>query len=411
MLHTTKLGGLSLALAGGSLLLGTFAARPTDAGMSKDKRLAVMKAVALLVTLAQKDGKILGPASIGSGTVVTAKGHIFTANHVISFDHSLPDGITIAPEMYVFMTPQNNADPVPVCTFNPSHMPHDAELDIAMVMCEHDLKGNAWSPGSVTWARVPLGDPAAMTQGDDLWIFGYPGAGQDPRKKSPLPTMNVSQGKFAGVVNERDSETTHHISWVKTDAEISGGNSGGCSTDDEGNYLGSPNEVHTDVRDSHNGDGGTLGHVGFIRPTNLFKPYHDMALQGWTPGEPPADTSAQPSGDGVVVIGNVASSETGDPVARVVVVVFKEGVTSKQVRDAKSFTDLMLTFGLTEANGKFSMKAKIPKGTYSMAVVGQGYKVIIDDNALVIDGETPPTYRPWRTLEVTRCSSGTDCIE
>jgi hypothetical protein len=91
--------------------------------------------------------------------------------------------------------------------------------------------------------------------------------------------------------------------------------------------------------------------------------------------------------------------------------VFKEGVTSKQVRDAKSFTDLMLTFGLTEANGKFSMKAKIPKGTYSMAVVGQGYKVIIDDNALVIDGETPPTYRPWRTLEVTRCSSGTDCIE
>src|SRR5262245_61273700 len=105
MLQTTKLGGLALVLAGGALAMATLAARPTDAAMTKQKRISVMKAVVLLVSVAQKDGKILGPASIGSGTSVTSRGHIFTANHVIHGSQRLPDGITLLPEMYVFITP------------------------------------------------------------------------------------------------------------------------------------------------------------------------------------------------------------------------------------------------------------------------------------------------------------------
>ena len=424
MLKTGKLSGLSLVLAGASLVLGTLVTSPSDAAMSKEKRLSVMKAVPLLVTLAQKDGKILGPASFGSGTTVTPRGHILTANHVISGTPSLPAGITVLPEMYVFLTPENNADPVPVCTFNPSHMLHDAELDIAMVMCEHDLKGNAWDPSSMQWPTVALGDPASMTQGDDLWIFGYPGAGQDPRKRGVLPTMNVSEGKFAGVVNERDSETTHHISWVKTDAEISGGNSGGCSTDDEGNYLGSPNEVHTDVR----GDGGTLGHVGFIRPTNLFKPYVDMAAKGWVPGDSSSDDPAKPDnpaqpdnparpakpahipGKGVVVTGGVVSADTGEPVADVIVVVFKKGITAKRALAAKSPGDLIFTHGRSDADGQFTLETKVPKGTYTVSVIGQGYKLVLEDKALVINDKTPATYRAWDKIAVTRCTSGADCV-
>jgi hypothetical protein len=316
--------------------------------------------------------------------------------------------------MYVFVTPENNADPVPLCKFNPSHMPRDPVLDIAMVMCEHDLKGNAWDPGALSWPVVGLGDPAAMTQGDDLWIFGYPGAGLDPRKKSTevfvLPTMNVSEGKFAGVVNERDTETTHHISWVKTDAEISGGNSGGCATDDDGNYLGSPTEVHTDVRDARNGDGGTLGHVGFIRPTNLFKPYVDMAANGWVPGEGGADTPEARAGEGVVVTGVVVSADTGEPIAGLLIVVFKDGVTAKQVMHAKAPADLMLTRGESDADGQFTLATKVPRGSYTVAVIGQGYKPLIDDDALVVDDRTPATYRAWNKIAVTRCASG-DCVK
>ncbi len=404
MLTTTKLGGLSLALAGGALALGTFASRPGDAAMSKDKRRAIMKAVPLLVTLVQKEGKILGIASFGSGTTMTPKGHIFTANHVIDWNHPLPGGITVVPEMYVYVTPDNNADPIPVCTFNPRHMPHDPVLDIAMVMCEHDLKGNAWSPGSLSWPVVSLGDPASMTQGDDLWIFGYPGAGLDPRKKTSelfvLPTMNVSEGKFAGVVNERD-DAGHHISWVKTDAEISGGNSGGCATDDDGNYLGAPTEVHTDVRDSRNGDGGTLGHVGFIRPTNLFKPYADMAAKGWVPSDTPGD-DLQPGGEGVAVSGSVVSADTGEPIAGLLIIVFKAGISARKVMVSDSPADLMLTRGESDAQGQFTLMTKVPKGSYTVAVIGQGYKPLIDDDALVVDDRTPPKYRAWNKIAVKR---------
>jgi hypothetical protein len=415
-MNILRLGGVSLALAGGALALGTLASRPTDAAMSKDKRREIVKAVPLLVTLVQKEGKILGIAGFGSGTTISPKGHILTANHVISFRHPLPEGITVVPDMYVFVTPENNADPMPICTFNPSHMPRDPELDIAMVMCERDLKGNPWDPSSMKWSTVALGDPASMTQGDDIWIFGYPGAGQDPRKKGSevflLPTMNVSAGKFAGVINEQDSATaTRHISWIKTDAEISGGNSGGCTTDDEGNYLGSPTEVHTDVRDTRNGDGGTVGHVGFIRPTNLFKPYSDMAARGWVPGDATAGPPEQPSGEGVIVTGRIASAETGDPVAGMVVIVFKAGVTAKQVLAAKSPAELMLTRGQSGTDGEFTMASKVPRGKYTVAVIGQGYKLVLEDGALVIDDDTPASYRAWNRIPVTRCKSGADCIQ
>jgi S1-C subfamily serine protease len=262
---------------------------------------------------------------------------------------------------------------------------------------------------------VSLGDPASMTQGDDLWIFGYPGAGLDPRKKASevfvLPTMNVSEGKFAGVVNERDSESVHHISWIKTDAEISGGNSGGCATDDDGNYLGAPTEVHTDVRDSKNGDGGTLGHVGFIRPTNLFKQYVDMAASGWLPSDAPVDKPEAPAGDGVTVSGKVVSADTGEPVAGIVVVVFKEGVTAKKVTSAKSPASLMLTRGETDADGQFTIANRVPKGSYTVAVIGQGYKPLIEDDVLVIDDKTPSTFRAWSKIEVARCDSGADCVK
>lgn len=415
MLNSTRFGALSLALAACALALGTLAPRPTDAGLSKEKRLSIMKAVPLLVTLVQKEGKILGIASFGSGTTVTPRGHIFTANHVISFGQALPEGITVVPNVYVFLTPDNNADPVPICTFNPSHMQRDPILDIAMVMCERDLKGNPWDPDSLRWSTVPLGEPASMTQGDDIWIFGYPGAGQDPRKKGSelflLPTMNVSAGKFAGVINDGDSPATRHISWIKTDAEISGGNSGGCTTDDEGNYLGSPTEVHTDVRATRNGDGGTVGGVGFIRPTNLFKPYRDMAAKGWVPGEGAVERPAQPSGDGVVVTGRVVSADTGEPVAGLIVIVFKNGVTPKQVLAAKSPAELMLTRGQSDADGQFTLDSKVGKGRYTVAVIGQGYKLVLEDGALVIDDDTPPQYRAWNRIPVTRCKSGADCIE
>jgi hypothetical protein len=57
------------------------------------------------------------------------------------------------------------------------------------------------------------------------------------------------------------------------------------------------------------------------------------------------------------------------------------------------------------------MASKVPKGKYTVAVIGQGYKLVIEDNALIIDDETPASYRAWNRIPVTRCKSGADCIQ
>jgi hypothetical protein len=438
---TRRLGWVSLVLAAIAALMGTLTSRPTDAAMSRDKRLQLIPAVPLIVTMAARssDGKVLGIISFGSGTVVTPRGHIFTNNHVISFGHDVPAGITIMPERYVYLTFKNNEDPQPICTFDPSHMPSDRKLDIAMVMCEHDLKGNPWDPNKVDWPFVPMGIPSDMVQGDDLWIFGYPGAGVDPRKKGTdlmlTPTMNVSAGKFSGVVNE-DAGGSKKIMWLKTDAEVSGGNSGGCATDDDGNYMGVPTEVHTDTRGTDDsGDGGTLGHVSFLRPVSLYAPYYEAAKQGWTPngsggisnnggqqgnngnnGGPGLGNNGQQGGnepmpgDGVTVSGIVTSEETGAPVQNVVVLVFKAGVTSKQVLASDDPGQLIFTNAKTDRNGNFQLADKLPKGRYTAALVAQGYKLVIEDDAVVVNADTPKNFKPWPRITVAKCSSGPDCI-
>ena len=136
-----------------------------------------------------------------------------------------------------------------------------------------------------------------------------------------------------------------------------------------------------------------------------------MAARGWVPGDTAADAPDKPSGEGVVVTGRIASADTGDPVAGVVIVVFKEGVTSKQVLAAKAPADLMLTRGQSGADGQFTLASKVGKGSYTVAVIGQGYKLVIEDAALVVGDDTPATYRAWNRIPITRCKSGADCIK
>lgn len=403
---TRRLGWASLLLLGVSLAL-SLVSRPSTAALSREKRKEIIPAVPLIVTVAEKDGKIIGIATSGSGTVISPKGHIMTNAHVVTFNHKLPEGIKIFPMRFIYLTLKNNEDPIPVCVFDPSHMPIDRTIDVAMVMCEKDLKGNPWDYDAYTWPSLPLGNPSEMVQGDDVWVFGYPGAGKDPRRKNvdlfTLPTMNVTAGKFSGVVHEEEGDK--RVIWLKTDAMISGGNSGGCTTDDDGNYIGIPTEVHTDAR----GEAGTLGQVGFLRPVSLLGQFTDMIKANWRPD---TATSGQDgaAGTGVTVSGGVVSAETGDPVANIVILVFKAGISAKQVLSSKSPQDLIMTRGVSDSTGTFTLMDKVAVGSYTVAVVGQGYKLVIEDNALTIDANTASSYRAWQRIPVTRCTSGPDCI-
>jgi hypothetical protein len=40
-----------------------------------------------------------------------------------------------------------------------------------------------------------------------------------------------------------------------------------------------------------------------------------------------------------------------------------------------------------------------------------GTEIVLEDAALVIDDDTPASYRAWNRIPVTRCKSGADCIQ
>src|SRR5690606_30985477 len=65
--------------------------------------------------------------------------------------------------------------------------------------------------------------------GDDLYILGYPAIGGD--------TITFTRGLVAGFTGDSQLGTR---AWIKTDAAISGGNSGGLAANAAGQLIGVP---------------------------------------------------------------------------------------------------------------------------------------------------------------------------
>ena len=80
---------------------------------------------------------------------------------------------------------------------------------------------------------VPLGDSDAMQLGDRLAIFGYPGIGGE--------TVTFTSGNVSGFTGDKNVRS--HRAWIKTDATIAGGNSGGTAVNQAGQLVGVPTQA------------------------------------------------------------------------------------------------------------------------------------------------------------------------
>ncbi len=129
---------------------------------------------------------------------------------------------------------------------------------------------------------LALGDADGLELGDDLAILGYPGIGSS--------TITLTGGTVSGFLQERG--VTYQRAWIKTDAAISGGNSGGTAVDETGKLVAVPTRLgDIDVRRiaDTNGDGiiddsddalSTGGFINQMRPINLALPLIERALRG-----------------------------------------------------------------------------------------------------------------------------------
>ena len=164
-----------------------------------------------------------GLVGTGSGTIIDPSGLILTNAHVAT-----PSDLELT-ELQVALTGQTDHPAVP--TYVTEVAAADTVLDLAVIRITATLDGSAL-PEAFPFVKV--GDSGALDIGDDISIFGYPGIGGN--------TITFTSGQVSGFTGEA---VLGDRAWIKTDATIAGGNSGGLAANDAGEIVGVPTRSGT----------------------------------------------------------------------------------------------------------------------------------------------------------------------
>jgi S1-C subfamily serine protease len=185
-------------------------------------------------------------ASSGSATIVTPKGLLLTCYHVIETEDGkdyLRKGI------YVSITRDPHRDPMQAYLAEPVHVNKD--LDLALLRIVSDLDGKPIEKPNFPWS--PLGDDTRAMLGEEVNCLGYPGIGGS----RSIYGITLTRGYVSGFI-ERKGDTQY----IKTDALISAGNSGGGAFNSKYELLGVPAEaMHADE---------TFESLGYLRPVSAM---------------------------------------------------------------------------------------------------------------------------------------------
>lgn len=211
----------------------------------------------------------------GSGTLLDAEGTILTNFHVVENSGDcayswLGIGVT------------NAADEPAELTYLADVHAVSPGLDLAVLRISTTPAGQPYD-GRLPF--VDFGDSDQVGLGDPIRILGYPGIGG--------ATITFTEGQVSGFI---DAPGVLGRAWLKTDATIAGGNSGGLAVDADGRIIGVPTlatgnpdgEEVTDCRivQDTNGDDELTeedtcipigGFLNSLRPFNLARPLIDEA--------------------------------------------------------------------------------------------------------------------------------------
>ncbi|MGC8959005.1 MAG: trypsin-like peptidase domain-containing protein [Chloroflexia bacterium] len=272
--------------------------RPAQADLSTPLRRQVLQSVVQIIAVEQAGRNRVEPKWTGSGTIITPDGLILTNCHV-AFPRAMWDDPQFDYDfLIVALTTRSDEPPEP--TYRAEVVQYDPNLDLAVIRVTHLLNGTAMDPAKLNLPALTLGDSDLLEIGDDLFIFGYPGIGGE--------TITYTSGKVSGFSREQGISGR---AWIKTDATIAGGNSGGTAVNDQGELVGVPTQGGAGSTDrivdcrriaDTNGDGvideqdtcvPMGGFINALRPVNLAKPLIEAARRGLGP-QPAPRPSPQP---------------------------------------------------------------------------------------------------------------------
>lgn len=206
-----------------TVLLLTAVSSSLAQSLPRDVRLQLIAATVQVNAWDDVAGELV-PFS-GSGTIISPDGYILTNYHVIGFEDTRQHYEWHA----IFVTDVNAADLPPRLAYWARFVAGDPLLDLAILRVEELGDESPVPPGTV-FPAVPVGDSHALLPGDTLTVVGYPGISGS--------TITFTQGLMSGWLGEDLSSGGRQ--WIKTDAKIAGGSSGGAAVNDSGELIGIP---------------------------------------------------------------------------------------------------------------------------------------------------------------------------
>ena len=188
----------------------------------------VMHSVVQIV--AMREGFMGGMTSAwtGSGTIVHPQGIILTNCHVAN---PRAMGMSSPPADRLGISITESSDRAPALSYFAQVVAYHADLDLAVMRITHDVKGRPVK--RLKLPCVTLGDSDEMDLGDKISIFGYPRIGGE--------SVTYTAGNVAGFSGEKGVREPR--AWIKTDATIAGGNSGGTAVNQHGRLIGIPTQA------------------------------------------------------------------------------------------------------------------------------------------------------------------------
>ena len=384
---------LLVALAAALMMFGALSAAPSRALDKKLIRKVTRASVQLgpIAVVKTKTGKQeLKYVGWGSGTLLPG-GFILTNQHVSDVSSIIEESrgnknVEVLEGKLVVMLTKRTDEP-PVAMYIAEVIVADENLDLAVLRIAYDLSGKEVDPNNLDLPFIELGNSDKIDLGDKVNIFGYPGIGGD--------TITFTSGNVSGF----SSEGKIARGWIKTDATIAGGNSGGTGVNDDAELIGVPTRGGSgnteDIVDCRpvsdtNQDGSVDsedtcvpigGFINSLRPVNLAKPLIEEAMSSAGPtaaNENENDVDRGDVTDGVLLSGTIVDASTGKPIAGAIFIVLKEGITWESAEGTDEEVYEQVT---TDRKGRFETAIPLRRGsTYSVGYVADGYEPTSEDD-------------------------------
>ncbi|HTJ42740.1 MAG TPA: serine protease [Kofleriaceae bacterium] len=357
---------------------------------------AIFPSTAMVVVVDVVDGR-LRAAGGASGIIIGADGSIITNYHVLrAAPPSTPDPPGLPPRLHDLFVIGRFAGvgrpPTLVCAGHPSRAKFDAKLDLALVKCDTDLDGRAWAPASITWPAIATKKPPDVRPLERLWVLGYPDVGGGG--------LTLSQGIVEGWTG---AEGAVGRDYLKTDAPITHGNSGGPVVDNDGRLIG----IATAFRTRVTADGSVVetAKVGLVRPLASAENAIETVRVGWTPREGHNTFDLEPTAieappEGVYLSTKIFDAANDQPIAGALLMVLSPKYGAADV-DMNRLNEQVLAWGRANADGEVHLKQPVPvPGNYSVLVIAPGYEPLIGDHELRLAEDTAPYFDPWGVVRL-----------